>query len=143
METFPGKFLYHLPLFPIFRKFWLNGKRPERALFIQPKIPEISVRNQMERFRFGPTGIFGTTFAPLQVVHFDRSAHFGRSDRNVPFHLTKLLSPVPLFFIPLTRPRASKNNNQMRGGLGWVRATGMYRSIGHVSCVTCALVYFF
>ena len=138
METFPGKFLYHLPLFPIFRKFWLNGKRPERALFIQPKIPEISVRNQMERFRFGPTGIFGTTFAPLQVVHFDRSAHFGRSDRNVPFHLTTLLSPVPLFFIPLTRPRASKNNNQMRGGLGWVRATGMYRSIGHVSWVTCA-----
>ena len=31
METFPGKFLYHLPLFPIFRKFWLNGKRPESA----------------------------------------------------------------------------------------------------------------
>ena len=27
----------------------------------------------------------------------------GRSDRNVPFHLTKLLSPVPLFCIPLTR----------------------------------------
>ena len=82
MVPFPGKFLYHLPLFPIFRKFWLNGKRPERALFIQPKIPEISVRNQMERFRFGPTGIFGTTFAPLQVVHFDRPAHFGRSDHR-------------------------------------------------------------
>ena len=29
-----------------------------------PKIPEILVRNQMKRglFRFGPTGIFGTTF---------------------------------------------------------------------------------
>ena len=31
-------------------------------------------------FRFGPTGIFGTT-APLKVVHFDWSGHFGRSDR--------------------------------------------------------------
>ena len=39
----------------------------------------------------------------LKVVHFDRSGHFGRSDRNVPFHLTKLLSPVPLFCILLTR----------------------------------------
>ena len=51
-------------------------------------------------FRFGPTGIFGTS---LKVVHFDRSRHFGRSDRNVPFHLTKLLSLVPLFCILLTR----------------------------------------
>ena len=31
----------------------------------------------------------------LKVVHFDQSGHFGRSDRNVPFHLTKLLFPVP------------------------------------------------
>ena len=137
MKTFPGKFLYICRCFQFFESFgWMESA--QKALFIQPKIPDISVRNQMERFRFGPTGIFGTTFAPLQVVHFDRSAHFGRSDRNVPFHLTKLLSPVPLFFIPLTRPRASKSNNQMRGGLGWVRATGMYRSIGHVSCVACA-----
>ena len=137
METFPGKFCIICRYFQFFESFgWMESA--QKALFIQPKIPHISVRNQMEWFRFGPTGIFGTTFAPLQVVHFDRSAHFGRSDRNVPFHLTKLLSPVPLFFIPLTRPRAYKNNNQMRGGLGWVRATGMYRSIGHVSCVTCA-----
>ena len=28
LETFPGKILYHLPLFPNFRTFWLNGKRP-------------------------------------------------------------------------------------------------------------------
>ena len=27
-RNFAGKFLYHLPLFPNFRKFWLNGKRP-------------------------------------------------------------------------------------------------------------------
>ena len=38
-----------------------------------------------------------------KVVHFDRSGHFGRSDRNVPFHLTKLLCPVPLFCVLLTR----------------------------------------
>ena len=37
------------------------------------------------------------------MVHFDPPAHFGRSDRNVPFHLTKLLSPVPFFCIQLTR----------------------------------------
>ena len=47
-------------------------------------------------FRFGPTEIFGTSL--VKVAHFDRSSHFGRSDRNVPFHLT-----VPLFCILLTR----------------------------------------
>ena len=46
-------------------------------------------------FRFGPTGIFGNSF--------DRSGHFGRSDRNVSFHLSKLLPPVPNFCILLTR----------------------------------------
>ena len=51
-------------------------------------------------FWFGPTGVFGPAF---KVVHFDRSGYFGRSDRNVSFHLTKLLSPVPLFCILLTR----------------------------------------
>ena len=35
----------------------------------------------------------------LKVVLFDRPGYLGRSDRNVPFHLTKLLSPVPLFCI--------------------------------------------
>ena len=51
-------------------------------------------------FRFGPTGIFGTSFegGPQWPVWF-----FGRSDRNVPFHLPKLLSPVPLFCILITR----------------------------------------
>ena len=39
----------------------------------------------------------------LKAVHFDRSGYLGRSERNVPFHLTKLLSPVPLFCILLTR----------------------------------------
>ena len=49
--------------------------------------------NRPFRFRSGPA---------LKVVHFDRSGHFGRSDRNVPFHLTKLLSPVLLFCTLLT-----------------------------------------
>ena len=39
----------------------------------------------------------------LKGVHFDRSGHLVQSDRNVPFHLTKLLSPVQLFCILLTR----------------------------------------
>ena len=44
---------------------------------------------------------------PFKVVHFDRSVYLGRSDRNVPFHLTKLLSPVPLFSILLACARLS------------------------------------
>ena len=39
----------------------------------------------------------------FKMVHFDRYGHFDRSDRNVPFHLTKLLFPVPPFCILLTR----------------------------------------
>ena len=46
---------------------------------------------------FGPTG------TALKVVHFDQSHYFSWSDWNVPFHLTKLLFPVPLFCILLTR----------------------------------------
>ena len=71
-----------LPFSPKFRKFWLEIK------WNGP-------------FRFGPTGIFE---GGLKVVYFDRSAHFGRSDRNVPLHLTKVFSAVPLFCILLTRP---------------------------------------
>ena len=37
------------------------------------------------------------------VVHFDWSSHFGHSNQKVPFNLTKLLSPVPLFCFLLTR----------------------------------------
>ena len=39
----------------------------------------------------------------FKMVHFDRYGHFDRSDRNVPFHLTKLLFPVPPFCILHTR----------------------------------------
>ena len=56
-------------------------------------------------FRFGPTGIFVTTFEG-GPVHFDRSAgHFGRSvGQNCPFPFDKIVVPaVPLFCILLTR----------------------------------------
>jgi len=73
-----------------------------RALSIQPKIPVISVgtSNGTNHFDLVRPEYSGPA---LKVVLFDRSGHFGRSDRNVPFHLTKLLSPVPLFCILLAR----------------------------------------
>ena len=63
----------------------------------------------------------------LNVVLFDRSGHFGRSDRNVPFHLTKIVVPSTALLYP-----DRKNNKKARGALGRVCATGMYRSIEHV-----------
>ena len=51
--------------------------------------------------RFSSTGT--DLGPPLKVVHFDRSAHFGWSDRNVPFHSKKLLSPERLFSFLLAR----------------------------------------
>ena len=74
-----------------------------RALSIQPKIPVISVGTSNGTDHFGLVRPEYSGPA-LKVVHCDRSGHFGRSDRNVPFHLPKLLSPVPLFSILLTRP---------------------------------------
>ena len=93
------------PFSPKFRKFWLEIKW--NAGYFGSVRPEY----------LGP---------PLKVVHFDRSGHFGRSDRNVRFHLTQLLSLVPLLH------SAYGNNNQTRGGLRRVCATGIYCSIGHV-----------
>ena len=72
------------------------------ALFIQPKIPEISVSTSNGMDNFGLVRLEYSGPA-LKVVHSDRSGHFGRSDRNVPFHLTKVLFPVPLYCILLTR----------------------------------------
>ena len=60
-------------------------------------------------------------WSALKVVHFDWSGHFGRSDWNVPLHLTKLLSPVLLYCNLHTRTIT-------RCGLDWVCAAGMYRS---------------
>ena len=71
-----GKFLYHLPLFSSFRKFWLSGKRPKfqsvnGALTICMENPEILERIQIEQFI--PVEIFrkksntfrGITFFPF------------------------------------------------------------------------------
>ena len=82
-----------------------NGKKSpwgQWALSIQPKIPVISVGTSNGTDHFGLVRPEYSGPA-LKVVLFDRSGHFGRSDRNVPFHLTKLLSPVPLFCILLAR----------------------------------------
>ena len=73
-----------------------------RALSIQPKIPEISVGTSHGTDHFGL--VWPEYSGPAwKVVHFDLSGHFGRSDLNVPFHLTQLLSPGPLFCILPTR----------------------------------------
>ena len=72
------------------------------ALSIQPKIPVISVATSNGTDHFGLVRPEYSGSA-LKVVLFDRSGLFGWSDRNVPFHLTKLLFPVPLFCILLTR----------------------------------------
>ena len=72
------------------------------TLPIQPKIPEISVGTSN---RTDHLGLIRPEYlgAGLKVVHFDRSGYLGRSDRDVSFHSTKLLSLVPLFRILLTR----------------------------------------
>ena len=79
----------------------LTDQKPG-ALSIQPKIPEISVGTSNGTDHFGLVRPEYSGPA-LKVVHFNRSRRLRRSDPNVPFHLTKLLSPVPLFCILLTR----------------------------------------
>jgi len=56
----------------------------------------VGTSNGTDRF-----GLFRPEYSgpALKVVHFDRSGYLGWSNRNVPFHLTKLLFPVPLFCI--------------------------------------------
>ena len=63
---------------------------------------------KFQKFRLVGTDHFGLVLPEywgpaLNVVQFDRSGYLVRSDRNVPFHVTKLLSPVQLFCILLTR----------------------------------------
>ena len=93
---------------------------------MQPENPEISVGTSNGTSHFGLVRLEYLGPA-LKVVHFDHSGHFSWSDRNVPFHLTKLCLPSTALFYP-----AYKNNNQMRGGLGRVCATRMYHSVGHM-----------
>ena len=104
-----------------------NRQKTTWALSIQPKIPEISVGTSNGTDHFG---LVRRVYSgpSLKVVLFDRSGHFGRSDRNVPFHSTKMLSPEPLFCIQLTRTITKR----AVACVGCVGATGMYRSIGQV-----------
>ena len=83
----PNFSLGHFPFSPNIRKFWLEIK-------------------WNEPFRFGPTGIFGTAFegGSLWPVHSFRSVQ-----PKSPFHLTKLLCPVPLFCIPLAAGTINKH----------------------------------
>ena len=74
-----------------------------RAHFIQPKIRGNFSWKSNGTHHFSSVRPGTDLEPPLKVVHFDRSAHSGRSDRNVPFHWTKLLSPVPLFCSLLAR----------------------------------------
>ena len=85
------------------------------TLPIQPQIPEISVGTSN---RTDHLGLIRPEYlgAALKVVHFDRSGYLGRSDRNVSFHSTKLLSPCSIAF---SYP-AYENDSQARGGLGRV-----------------------
>ena len=85
------------------------------ALSIQPKSQEISVgsSNGTDHLGLVRPEYSGPV---LKVVHCDRSGHFGRSDRNFPFHLPKLLSPVPLFSILLTPGIVNRTqSNSIRG----------------------------
>ena len=89
------------------------------ALPNRPKIPEILVGTSNGTDRFG---LLRPNWIWRCVVHFDRS------ERNVPFHLTKLLSPVPLFCILLTRTITKR----VVAWVGSVQPESQYRSIGHV-----------
>ena len=75
-------------------------------------------------FGFGPTRIFGISFegSPLRPIW-----SFWLVGPKCPFPFAKIVVPSTALLYP-----AYKNNNQTRGGLGRVCATGMYRSIGHV-----------
>ena len=82
-----------------------NGFEKEHkhgALSIHPQILKILVGTSNGTYHFGLVRPEYSGPA-LKVVNFDRSGHFGRSDRNISFHLSKLLPPVPHFFILLTR----------------------------------------
>ena len=74
-------------------------------------MPEIFVRNGTDQFGSVLLEYLGT---PLKVVHFDRSGHFGRSDRIVSFHFDKIGFPSTAILYP-----PYKDNNQTRA-VAWV-----------------------
>ena len=85
-----------------------------RAFSIQPKIPEISIRNQMERTILVRSDTF-------------KVRTFRLVGPKCPFLFDLIVVPSTALL-----HRDYKNNNQTRGGLGWVCATGMYHSIWYV-----------
>ena len=111
------------------RKLVLNNNSYQGSFPISPKFRKFRLEIKLwnRPFRFGPTAIFGTTFEV--GLHWDRPGHFCRSYRNIPFHLTKLFSAVPLLWVLLTITITKR-----AGGLGRVCATRMYRSIRLVKC---------
>ena len=74
--------------------------------------------------RFGPTGIFETSFkgGPLWLVW-----SFWSVGPKYPFPFDKIVVPSTALLNP-----TYKDNNQTRSGLGRVCGIGIYRSIGHV-----------
>ena len=72
------------------------------ALSIQPKIPEISIRNQME-LTISIRSDRNIRDHLCRWSTFTGQLIFFWSDQNVLFHLTKLLSSITLFCILLTR----------------------------------------
>ena len=82
--------------------YWLypSSHRNVRALSIQPKIPEISVRNGTDQFGSVRLEYLVT---PLKVVHLTGPViSVGPTELSLSI-LTKLFSLVPLFCILLTR----------------------------------------
>ena len=94
------------------------------ALSIQPKSPEFRLVHQMERTIsvWSDRNIWDQLWRWSTVIGLVISV-----DRNVPFQFDKIVVPSTSFLFP-----AYENNNQTHGGLGWVCATGMYHSIGHM-----------
>ena len=99
------------------------------ALSIQPNISKFLVSrlsNGKDHF-----GLIRPEYSgpALMMVLFDQFSHFSWLDQNVPSHLRKLLSPVPLFCILPARTIFTKC---VVAQLGRVFSTGMYCSTVHV-----------
>ena len=69
---------------------------------------------------------------PVKVVYFEWCGHFGHSDRNVPFHLTKINCCPQHCSSVLCKPDYYTHKIQMCGGWDRDCATGIYPSTGHV-----------
>ena len=92
------------------------------ALCVQPKIPEISVGISKGTDHLGLVRPEYSRLALKEIV-FDRSWSFRPVGLKCPFPFDKIVVPSTALLYP------AYNNNQTRGGLGQVCATGMYRSI--------------